>query len=225
MRFRGKAVLVGAAVLSAALAFNKPPIADVYAKGNKAAKPKYEPQNWKKGDGKAAAALKKARNIPPRDYKLDYIKGAVDNGKPLVNDVKINEKGFFVFKIKKVNPGNGITITGNVKIKYIKKKDEFYAKIVFYQWKGKGKWICGIPLTKLAKRYKEKTKKELEFVTFGMKKKGDGNIDFFVVPVETLEDAKNGSIKAGVPVLIILYKKDKNVFASSFGRNVHNIVE
>ncbi len=232
MRFKGKTVFLGAAMLSAALAFNRPPMQDAYAKGKSATAPKYEPLNLK-GTGELAKLLKKARNIPPKDYNLGMIQEAVENGKHLVKGMKINEKGTFVFNVAAVKLKNGKTLTANVKIEdkekiekklENKKKDPLW-RITFYTTHGKGYWATGIPFITLAKRYEEKTKETLQYVAFGMKKKANGNIDFYIIPVETFEDAKEGRIRAGVPFLVIPYRADKDNFASSFGRNVHNIVE
>lgn len=226
MRFRGKAAL-SVAMLSAALAFNKPPMHDAYAKGNKSVTPKYAPQNWEKGDGQAAKALKEARNVKPKDYKIEEVKKAVENGLGLVSGMKINNKGFFVFSIKKISLNKNSWITGKVKIKYKKKKDELYGRVIIYIRKKnkKGTWICGIPLDKLAKKYKKKTKNQLEYVTFGFRKKQNGNFDMYIIPVETFGDAQKGNIKPGVPFLIIPYDAQKDVFKSHFGRNIHNLVE
>jgi len=226
MRFRGKAALT-VAMLGAALAFNKPPMHDAYAKGNSSVTPKYEPKNWKKGDGKAAKALKEARNVTPKNYKIEDVEKTVENGLNLVSGMKINNKGFFVFNIGKITLNKNSWITGKVKIKYKKKKDELYAKVIIYTKKKnkKGTWICGIPLNKLAKEYKKETKKQLEYVTFGFKKKQNGDFDMYIIPVETLQDAEKGNIKPGVPFLIIPYDAQKKNFKSHFGRNIHNLVE
>gem|GEM_PF-5149243 len=219
-------------MLCAALAFNKPPMHDAYAKGNKATAPKYEPLGLK-GTGELAKLLKKARNITPEDYKLGAVKKAVEDGKHLVKAMKINAKGTFVFNVGAVKLKNGKTLTADVKIEdkekiekklENKKKDPLW-RITFYTTHGKGYWATGIPFITLAKKYREKTDRTLQYVAFGMKKKANGNIDFYIIPVETFEDAKKGNIKAGVPFLVIPYKADKDNFASSFGRNVHNITE
>ena len=118
-------------------------------------------------------------------------------------------------------------ITGNVKLKYKKKKEETEGKVIVYITKKnkKGFWVFGVPLTKLAKTYEKETKKKLEYLAFGLKKKQDGNFDMYFIPVETFEDAKKGNIKPGVPFLIISYDAEKNNFKSHAGRNIHNLVE
>jgi hypothetical protein len=250
MRFRGKAaVLISATLLSFSFA-SRTPLADkpkqkqwvpeveglTPAQVKKYQKsgliPKYEPLNLK-GTGKLAKMLKKARNIKPKDYQLDFIKETVANAKDLVYGMKINAKGTFVFKVKAVKLKNGKTLTADIKIeskekiekKLKKKKKDPLWRITFYTTEGKGYWVCGIPFKKLAKVYKEKTGEALQYVVFGMKKKEKGDIDFYIIPAATLEDAEKGEIKAGIPVLIIHYKADKDGFSSSFGRNVHNIVD
>ena len=75
-----------------------------------------------------------------------------------------------------------------------------------------------------AKKYKEKTGRKLEYVTAGIQKNA-GNVDIFIVPAKTFEDAEQGNIEAGIPMLIIPYKVKKGNFASGFGRNLHNIVK
>lgn len=232
MRFRTKAAFTTAVLLGAALAFSRAPMNEAYAKGKNATAPKYEPLNLK-GTGELAKLLKKARNIPPKDYKLGTIRDAVENAKHLVKGMKINANGTFVFSVGAVKLKNGKTLTANVKIedrektekKLENKKKDPLMRITFYTTHGKGYWVCGIPFITLAKRYREKTNETLQYVSFGMRKKANGNIDFYIIPVETFEDAKEGKIKAGVPFLVIPYKADKDNFASSFGRNVHNIVE
>lgn len=213
MRFRGKAAFIGAAVLSAALAFNKPPMNDAFA--------------GKKGDSKLAESLKKARNIPPKNYKIEGIRPAVENGKGLVSGMKINGNGFFVFNIKKINLNETSWITAKVKIKYNKEKDAAGGKIIIYTQKKnvKGAWVCGIPFKKLAQKYKTQTKNNLEYTVFGIKRKQNGDFDMYIIPVETFGDAQKGNIKPGVPFLIIPYDAKSKNFKSHFGRNIHNLVE
>lgn len=137
MRFRGRAALT-VAILAAALAFNKPPMHDAYAKGNKSVTPKYAPKDWKKGDGNAAKLLKDARNIKPKNYKMEEVKKAVEAGIEMLSNMKINENGGFGFSIKPMPLSSGLILRGKVKVGYPDKKPEFANNVIIKKCKKTG---------------------------------------------------------------------------------------
>ena len=249
MRSRGKAaVYLGAILLSVSFASHAP-----LADGPKQKKwvpeiegltpkqvkkyqkiglvPKYEPLGLRK-TGKLAKLLKKLKQVKPEDYQLDEVQKIIDNNKDNIIDMKINKKGIFKFKIKPIKLKNGKMLSGDVKIegiesreKKLEKEKEPLWRITFYISNKKGKWFCGTGFKKLAKEYKKRTGEELEQVAYGMKKKKNGDFDFYIIPVSSFEDAKKGKIKADVPFLLISYKADKDGFYAHGGRNIHNIVD
>ncbi|NYZ77208.1 hypothetical protein H0O02_02740 [Candidatus Micrarchaeota archaeon] len=166
---------------------------------------------------------KKLEKIVPKDYDAGFLRGVVEKTKPLITDMK-KEGGSFSFGVKPVELANGKMLSAKVKINNNNKAWKNMPSITFRMSNAKGMWICGIPFDTLIKKYEEKKGVKPDFAVYGMDRKENGDIDFYIIPVATLGDAENGSIKAGVPVLVIPYIAKKDGFFASFGRNVHNVV-
>lgn len=176
--------------------------------------------------GKKGEAQKMIENfkMPEKDYNLSFVKAIVKKSMDKISDMKIGKTGYQSFKIKRIYLTSEKWFTAYVKMKPDSSSCKPGITITIKQKGTKGSWKVGIPFRRLAKRYKEKTGEKLEYVTIGIQKNA-GNVDLFIVPAKTFEDAKQGNIKAGIPMLIIPYKAKKGVFASGFGRNLHNIVK
>ena len=159
----------------------------------------------------------------PKSYKLAHLQKIVNETKNKLFGMKIGSGGYQTFKMKKVGMPNGSWLSAEVKMKPIK---DFPPGIKLVTTKkGKGKWITGISFTTLMNRYKEKTGEKLKYVTMGLERFDNGDLNIYIIPTKTFEDALEGKIGAGVPVLVIPYIAKKKNFFSGYGKNVHNIVE
>jgi len=176
--------------------------------------------------GKKGKAQKMIENfkMPEKDYGLSFVKGIVKKSMDKISDMKIGKGGYQSFKIKRVYLTSNKWFTAHVKMKPNLSSCKPGITITIKEKGKKGSWKLGIPFRRLAKKYKEKTGRKLEYVTAGIQKNA-GNVDIFIVPAKTFEDAEQGNIEAGIPMLIIPYKAKKGNFASGFGRNLHNIVK
>ena len=167
--------------------------------------------------------LIKSFKIPEKDYNLYFIMGIIVKTKDKIKDMKIGTAGYQSFKLKRVYITSDKWFTAYVTMKPDKTgcKPGITLKV---KVKGKkGHWKTGIPFKRLAKRYQEKTGQKLKYVTVGVDKHGD--VDIYIVPARTFENAQQGKVEAGFPVLVIPYDVKKNVFKSGFGRSIHNIVK
>jgi len=218
MRFRGRTALT-VAMLSAALAFNKPPMNDAYAK--------------KKSDKELAIQFKsmiaQAKYIAPQDYKLSFLQPLMKTGVEETShilDYGENGKKPFRLKTKPIMVKNGNKIWLRMRIPENKQKP---GVILVNRKVKKGKYVATLYFTKLRERLKKETGKDLKYVAVGIDKQKNetGNIiklDFYIIPVDSLEDAKNGNIKAGVPMLIVNCKGNGDCKGRT-GWNIHNVVE
>jgi len=162
-------------------------------------------------------------NGSPKSYKLAHLQKVVDETKNKLIGMKVASGGYQSFKMKKVGMSDGSWLSAEVTMKPIKEYPPGI-KLVTTK-KGKGKWITGISFTTLMKRYKEKTGEKLKYVTMGLERFDNGDLNIYIIPAKTFEDALGGEIEAGVPVLVIPYIAEKKNFFSGYGKNVHNIVE
>jgi len=176
--------------------------------------------------GKKGEAQKMVENfkMPENDYNLSFVKGIIKKSMDKISDMKMGSAGYQSFKIKRIYLTSEKWFTAHVKMKPDKSSCKPGITITIKAKGKKGSWKIGIPFTRLAKRYKEKTGKTLEYVTAGINKNA-GDVEIFIIPAKTFEDAEKGNIEAGTPMLIIPYKAKKGNFASGFGRNLHNIVK
>ena len=216
MRFRGRAFIT-AAMLTAALAFNQSPMHDAYAKSDKELA------------GKFKKMIAQAKYIAPQDYKLSFLKPLMKIGVEEIShilDYGENGKNPFRLKTKPIMVRNGNKVWLRMRIPKNKQKP---GAILVNRKVKKGKYVATLYFTQLRKRLKEETGKDLKYVAVGIdkQKNENGNItklDFYIIPVNSLEDAKNGNIKAGVPMLVINCD-GKGKCNGRTGCNIHNVVD
>ena len=211
MRFRGRAAI---AMLSAALAFSRPPMHDAFAE-------KKQDEKYAKMDAKIA----KIKTIPAKDYSLSFLKPLMKKGieqTAQISDHGDGGKPSFRLKTKKIKMSNG----NNVWILARISKWEHKTGVIVNRKVPKGKYVTNVFLSELEKRLK---KKEMKYLAVGIDRKNDENgkakkLDFYIIPVDSFEDAKNGNIKAGVPMLVINCD-GKGKCNGRTGYNIHNVVD
>ncbi len=208
-----------AAMLSAALAFNKPPMNDAYAK--------------KESDKELAVKFKKmiaqAKYVAPKDYKISFLQPLAKKSAGDVaglSDYSENGKASFKLNTKPITVRNGNKIWLRMRIPENKNKT---GVVLVNRKVKKGKYVATLYFTQLRKRLKEETGKDLKYVAVGIdrQKNETGSIiklDFYIIPVDSFEDAKNGNIQAGVPMLVVNCDGNGDCKGRT-GWNIHNVVE